>query len=61
LSRIGGAVSFRNLLRLTALRTAQVLKVSELARDSKLAIAWGTKEPNPTIAHQAEGPREAFK
>ncbi len=30
---------FRGLLKLAALRTAQVLKVSELARDAKLAAA----------------------
>ncbi len=36
LSRIGDLMSFRNLLRLTALRTAQVLKISELARDAKM-------------------------
>ena len=39
LSRIGDLVSFRNLLRLMALRTAQVLKISELARDAKLTAA----------------------
>ena len=39
LSRIGDLVSFRSLLRLAALRTAQVLKISELARDAKLAAA----------------------
>jgi hypothetical protein len=39
MSRIGDLVSFRSLLRLAALRTAQVLKISELARDAKLAAA----------------------
>jgi predicted AAA+ superfamily ATPase len=39
LSRIGDLVSFRSLLKLAALRTAQVLKISELARDAKLAAA----------------------
>jgi predicted AAA+ superfamily ATPase len=36
LTRIGDLVAFRTLLRLAALRTAQVLKVSELARDAKI-------------------------
>jgi len=36
LSRVGDLVSFRNLLRLSALRTGQVLAVSDLARDAKL-------------------------
>lgn len=39
LSRIGDLVSFRGLLKLATLRTAQVLKISELARDAKLAAA----------------------
>ena len=39
LSRIGDLISFRSLLKLAALRTAQVLKISELARDAKLAAA----------------------
>ena len=39
LSRIGDLVSFRGLLKLAALRTAQVLKISELGRDAKLAAA----------------------
>lgn len=39
LSRLGDLISFRSLLRLSALRTAQVLKISELARDAKLAAA----------------------
>ncbi len=39
LGRIADLPTFRNLLRLTALRTAQVLKVSELARDAKLSAA----------------------
>ena len=43
LSRIGDLVSFRNLLRLTALRTAQVLKISELARDAKLAAVTAAR------------------
>lgn len=36
LSRIADLMSFRNLIRLAALRTGQVLTVSELARDAKL-------------------------
>ena len=36
LSRVGDLISFRHLLRLAALRTGQVLSVSELARDAKL-------------------------
>ncbi|HSB72971.1 MAG TPA: ATP-binding protein [Candidatus Methylomirabilis sp.] len=39
LSRLGDLVSFRSLLKLAALRTAQVLKISELARDAKIAAA----------------------
>lgn len=36
LSQVADLMAFRQLLRLTALRTGQVLKVSELARDAKL-------------------------
>jgi hypothetical protein len=39
LARVGDLVSFRTLLRLAALRSAQVLTVSELARDAKLNAA----------------------
>ncbi len=39
LARVADLVSFRQLLRLAALRTGQVLKVSELARDAKLSAA----------------------
>lgn len=39
LSQIGDWVSFRNLAQLAALRTAQVLTVSSLARDAKLTAA----------------------
>ena len=39
LARVADLVSFRQLLRLAALRTAQVLKRSELARDAKLGTA----------------------
>lgn len=38
LSQVGDLVSFHNLLRLVALRNAQVLKQSELARDAKLNV-----------------------
>ena len=36
LSKVGDLVSFRNLVQLLALRTGQILKQSELARDAKL-------------------------
>lgn len=36
LTRVGDLIAFRHLLRLAALRTAQVLTVSELGRDAKL-------------------------
>ncbi|MBN1422585.1 MAG: ATP-binding protein, partial [Planctomycetes bacterium] len=36
LSRLGDLIAFRQLLHLAALRTGQVLNVSELARDAKL-------------------------
>jgi len=36
LTRVGDLISFRNLLRLAARRTGQVLTVSELGRDAKL-------------------------
>jgi hypothetical protein len=39
LARIGDLVPFRNLLVLAALRTAQVLSVSDLGRDAKLNAA----------------------
>lgn len=39
LTRVGDLVSFRSLLRLAALRTAQVLTISELGRDAKLNAA----------------------
>ena len=39
LSQVADLVSFRRLLRLTALRTAQVLNQSDLARDAKLNAA----------------------
>src|SRR3990172_5387516 len=39
LSRLVDVISFRSLLRLAALRTAQVLTVSEIGRDAKLNAA----------------------
>jgi hypothetical protein len=39
LAQVADLVAFRNLLRLAALRTAQVLNQSELARDAKLPVA----------------------
>lgn len=39
LARVADFVSFRQLLRLAALRTGQIIKVSELARDAKLKAA----------------------
>jgi len=39
LARIGDLVPFRNLLQLAALRTAQILGVSDLGRDAKLNAA----------------------
>jgi predicted AAA+ superfamily ATPase len=43
LARIGDLVPFRNLLRLTALRTGQVLNVSDLARDAKLSTTTAAR------------------
>lgn len=43
LSRIGDLVAFRNLLRLAALRTGQLLGVSELGRDAKLNAATAAR------------------
>jgi uncharacterized protein len=39
LSQVGDLVAFRNLMRLAALRGAQLLNVSELARDAKMTAA----------------------
>ncbi|MBI5044294.1 MAG: ATP-binding protein [Nitrospirae bacterium] len=39
LSKIGDIISFRHLLRLTALRTGQLLSPSQLGRDAKLNAA----------------------
>lgn len=39
LSRIGNTISFRRLMRMTALRTGQLLSPSQLGRDAKLNVA----------------------
>jgi len=46
LSQVADLVSFRNLFRLAALRTGQVLKVSELARDARLNAATAARYLN---------------
>jgi predicted AAA+ superfamily ATPase len=46
LSQVADLVSFRNLFRLAALRTGQVLKVSELARDARLNAATASRYLN---------------
>jgi len=38
IARVENVIGFRRLLRLTALRTAQVLNVSEIARDANLPV-----------------------
>lgn len=38
LSQVGDLIAYRNLLHLVALRNAQILKQSELARDAKLNV-----------------------
>ncbi len=43
LARIGDLIPFRNLLRLAALRTGQILNISDLARDAKLSTATATR------------------
>lgn len=43
LARVPDLVSFRQLLRLAALRTGQILKVSELARDAKVNAATASR------------------
>jgi predicted AAA+ superfamily ATPase len=43
LARVGDLVPFRVLLQLCALRTAQILTVSELGRDAKLNAATATR------------------
>ena len=39
LARVSDRVSFRNLLRLAALRTGQLLNQSDLARDARLPVS----------------------
>lgn len=46
LSQVADLLSFRNLLRLAALRSSQVLKISELARDAKLSSATASRYLN---------------
>jgi hypothetical protein len=43
LTQVADLVSFRNLLRLAALRGGQLLNVSELARDARLSVATVTR------------------
>lgn len=43
LSQVADLIAFRNLLLLTALRTGQLLKPSELARDAKLNTATASR------------------
>ncbi|HYO11742.1 MAG TPA: ATP-binding protein [Thermoanaerobaculia bacterium] len=43
LSQVADLVAFRNLLRLTSLRTGQILNQSELARDSRLPATTVTR------------------
>jgi predicted AAA+ superfamily ATPase len=43
LARVVDLVSFRQLLRLVALRTGQILNVSELSRDAKLNVATASR------------------
>lgn len=43
LARVVDLVSFRQLLRLAALRTGQILKVSALARDAKVSAATASR------------------
>ena len=43
LLRVADLVSFRQLLRLVALRSGQILNVSELARDAKLNVATASR------------------
>ncbi len=46
LSQVADLLSFRNLLQLTALRSGQLLNISELARDAKLNHATATRYLN---------------
>jgi uncharacterized protein len=43
LSQVADLLSFRSLLRLAALRTGQLLSISQLARDAKLSAATATR------------------
>ncbi len=43
LSQVGDLVAFRSLMRLAALRSAQILNQSELARDAKLSVNTVTR------------------
>jgi hypothetical protein len=43
LARVGDLVSFRNLLRLAALRGAQLLNLSDLARDARMSVPTVTR------------------
>jgi len=43
LSQVGDLVAFRNLLRLAALRTGQILNQSDLGRDARLSAATTTR------------------
>lgn len=43
LARVTDLISFRQILRLAALRTAQVLNRSELARDAKLPVSTASR------------------
>lgn len=42
LARIGNLIAFRNLLRLAAMRSGQLLSASELARDAGLSVVTAT-------------------
>lgn len=46
LSQVADLIAFRHLLQLAALRTGQILKVSELARDAKLSVATASRYLN---------------
>jgi hypothetical protein len=46
LSQLPDLISFRNLMRLVSLRTAQILSISDLARDAKLNAATASRYLN---------------
>jgi predicted AAA+ superfamily ATPase len=56
LSQVGDLLAFRRLMQLAALRTAQVLNISDLARDAKLNVATAARYLNlmetSCIAHR---------